>query len=95
MIADAISNTAGGLSAADLIGVLAIMVTIFGLLLSAIGVLVLLQFRGLADRISELKSDNTDEFTRMRTEHHEASTAVWAEIRLMRAGLPPRALPSI
>jgi hypothetical protein len=49
--------TAGGLTAADLIALLSIVVVIFGLLLTAIGVLVLNRFNALNDRITELKND--------------------------------------
>lgn len=58
--------TAAGLSGADLIGILAIVVTLFGLLLTAIGVLVLRQFSGLSERITEVKTDLSDDISQMR-----------------------------
>lgn len=97
--------TAGGLSSADLIAVLAIVVTVFGLLLTAIGVLTLRQFTNADHRISEVKSDLTADIaqirtdltnglTSMRVESHEQSTAIWAEIRFLRTWLSaPEAPP--
>jgi hypothetical protein len=47
--------TAAGFTSADLIAIVAIMVTIFGLLLTAIGVLVLRSFSGLDARVSQVE----------------------------------------
>lgn len=70
--------TAAGLSSADLIAVVAIVVTLFGLLLSAIGVLVLGKFTSLNDRIDELKADYRTDLA-----------AVWRELGLIRSRLWP------
>ena len=70
--------TAGGLTSADLIAIVAIMVTIFGILLSAIGVLVLGKFESLNKRIDELKSDYRTDLA-----------AVWHELGLIRSRLWP------
>lgn len=70
--------TAAGLSSADLIGILAVVVSMFGLLLTAIGVLVLGKFSTLNDRIDELKSDYRTDLA-----------AVWRELGLIRSRLWP------
>ena len=68
--------TAGGLTGADILGILTILVTIFGLLLTAIGVLVLRLFANLTDRIT--RSDEA-----RRTDND----AIWRELSLIRSRL--------
>jgi hypothetical protein len=68
--------TALGLSAADLIAIVAIVVTLIGTLLTAIGVLVLRQFTNLGSRIDDLKTDYKTDLA-----------AVWRELGLIRARL--------
>lgn len=52
--------TTGGLSSSDLIAILGIVVILFGILLTAIGVLVLRQFNSVDEKIAEMKKDVHD-----------------------------------
>ena len=70
------------MTTADLLALIAIIVTVMGLLLTAIGVLVLLVIRNLSDRITELKTDTTADLN-----------AVWMEINFLRQR-PQTPLPS-
>lgn len=89
---------AGGLTTADLIAILAVVVTIFGILLSAIGVLVLRQFTNLETRLAEVKADNVAALLLARTDgaaviaeikaDQKASLdAIWRELGLLRGYL--------
>lgn len=49
--------TTGGLSSTDLISILAIVVVLFGLMLTAIGVLLLRQFNSVDSRVTEVKTE--------------------------------------
>jgi hypothetical protein len=69
--------TAAGLTGADLIGILAIVVTVFGLLLTAIGVMVLARFSSLNDRISEVKKDLGADIAQIRTDAGSDLGHVW------------------
>ena len=76
--------TAAGLSPADLIGILSIVVVIFGLLLTAVGVLLLRVIASLNDRISEVKSDAANAVILSRQEYSSDLAAVWRELGLIR-----------
>lgn len=87
--------TAGGLSAADLIAILSIVVVLFGLLLTAIGVLVLRQFTGQDERLQDVKKDLQEDIRDSRRDAAAQFTAVWAEVRFLRSWLraPDSPLP--
>lgn len=70
-------STAGGLSAAQLIAILAIVVTMFGMLLTAIGVLMLRTLTGLDRRISEVKSDIAADLDAVWRALDSIRTRVW------------------
>ena len=74
------TSTVGGLSAADLLSILSIIVFIFGMLLTAIGVLVLRSFNGLDRRITEVKADAASASTQLGAELR----LVWASITALR-----------
>lgn len=65
-----------GLTAADLIAILAIIVTVFGLLLTAIGTLILRQFNSLDARITEVKGDLKADISAMQAQVTSIQTVV-------------------
>lgn len=71
--------TVGGLSSADLIAIVAILVTIFGLMLSAIGVLLMTIISNLREDmrtdIADLKKDIQDDLTAMWNVINDVRTA--------------------
>jgi hypothetical protein len=78
---------AGGLTTPDLLAIVAIIVTLLGLLLTAIGVLVLRQFSNMDARMAEQKTDNANTITMLRAENTNALNAVWRELGLIRSRL--------
>lgn len=86
MIAQA-SPTTAGLTTSDLIAMLSILVVIFGLLLSAIGVLVLRQFDDQRAEIETVKADASGDTAQLRVETNNGFTALWGEFRWLRGFL--------
>lgn len=89
---------AGGLTTADLLAIVAVIVTIFGGLLTAIGALTLRQFTNIETRLAEQKTDNTAAMQQARTDgaaviaeikaDQKASLdAIWRELGLLRGYL--------
>ena len=74
-------STAGGFSTADLLAAVAILVTIFGLLLSTIGVLVLRNFTTTDDRLVELRTDFRHDVDELRGEMRQSIRSLWRALR--------------
>lgn len=90
-----ITLTVSGLSTPDLLEILSICVVIFGLLLTAIGVLVLRMFRSQQDYIEQVKKEveatclfreGSAERARLqdRGDMRLALEQIWAELKLIR-----------
>lgn len=82
--------TTGGLSTPDLLVVLTIVVSVMGLLLTAIGVLVLRNFTSIDGRFSEMRNDATltkselkQDIAAARQEASSNVNAVWGELHTM------------
>lgn len=76
--------TAAGLSPADLIGILSILVIVFGLLLTAIGVLVLRLMTGLDSKITSVKLDAAAALVQVKQEYADDLKQVWQELGRLR-----------
>lgn len=85
----------GGLTTADLIAILAVVVTIFGLLLTAIGVLVLRQFDGQAAGLATVKAESATAIATLKADTNIALRDIWGELRLLRGYLLPNHQPGI
>lgn len=79
--------TTAGLTISDLIALLSILVVIFGLLLTAIGVLVLRQFDQQRSEVDRVRKDASEDTAALRAEMNNGFTALWGEFRWLRGFL--------
>lgn len=89
----AAADAGGGLSVANLIAILAVVVTVFGLLLTAIGVLLLRLIGNLSSELGDNRREAKQDVRDLRADIGADFAAVWTDIRLLRginvASRPP------